>query len=444
MNAADSKSMSPSPKAGDGVLATLSDLVNTAWTQGPEEAGNALNRYLAPEARSDSYYEVPPVDTADSSTSATRLDVDEDGFAYWHYGPRNSWEPPYVVVKVRVSREKPDVINKFMTHAGEELLTPTLGSIVYSFFWHGTGTHAKKQVGPQRWDRRPVMVGQLCRINPQIPHHNYSVEGVAEAWMVLRPISGSGTSVVLRTHKREDGTSVKKKRRKQEEGGSTDHVRNREVPADNLKDPGIYGLVASGLWEKFRLYRSRCGLTLAELAQRCELDMYYLSKLEGIARRESTATKAPVSFALKNLERIAEVLDVTLEDIASSWSWTDRVKNLQKLDANELSPASHFLHPTYLQLKKGSASVVIKPPSSGIDNMCSWIVLSGQVAVTVTPEGPGTAKSVEFMLGEGRVLHVRHNPTVEIASPFRDASLLQIQYSSVCSCHGESGRETGQ
>ena len=146
-----------------------------------------------------------------------------------------------------------------------------------------------------------------------------------------------------------------------------------------------------------------------------------------------------MSFALKNLEKIAEVLDITLEDIATSWSWTDRVSNLHKLDANEVSAEPHFLHPAYLQLKKGGSSVVIDPPSSGIDNMCTWIVLNGQVAVTLTPLPP--ASPVTFMLEEGRVLHVRKNPTVEIASPFRDASLLQIQYANVCVCQGKHGQE---
>jgi transcriptional regulator with XRE-family HTH domain len=439
MNGSVGKTIGLSPTAGEAVPATLGDLVETAETQGWEKAGDSLNRYLSLKARADSFFEVPPVDESGSPTSATRLDVAEEGFNYWHYGPRNSWEPPYVVLKVRVSRKRPDAISMLMTHAGEELLTPISGSIVYSFFWLRESARLKTQAGLQRCDRQPVTVGQLCRINPQIPHHNYSVDGTSEAWMVLRPISGSGTSVVLRPHKHEETTPRKKEKgRKRDETATPDLVRNREIPAENLRDPGIYGLVASGLWEKFRLYRSRCGLTLAELADKCQLDMYYLSKLEGIARRRSTGTKAPVSFALKNLEKIAEVLDITLEDIVSSWSWTDRVSKLKELDADDVLSEPHFLHPACLQLKKGSASVVINPPSSGIDNMGSWIVLSGQVAVTLTPLAP--ASPVTFMLEEGRVLHVRKNPIVEIASPFRDASLLQIQYSSVCVCQGRSSQ----
>ena len=214
---------------------SLAWLAELFYTEGFEAAKHAFDQIAD---GSEPY----TVIKAGQGQPSLRTDVAEkDEIAYESYDPPALWQAPYSLKRVRFKAKPKD---HFMAHAGEEVLVPLSGSIVYHFFW----TEGKRP--PSRTVlEAPLVSGSIIRINPSVPHHTWSQGTAADAWMVFRHVSDMPTAISV---------------------DSASHPRAMALPPPRIfseeelaDDPARYALIAWGLAEKIRMHRELANLRIA-------------------------------------------------------------------------------------------------------------------------------------------------------------------------------------
>src|SRR5215469_6650961 len=175
------KRIKPSHKEG-----SLSWLEEIYFDQGRLAATGAFERLL-PEAAIGPYAILRP----GAGQPAQRTDTEErDGIVYEGFSAPAFWDVPYSLLRVRFEHvPKAD----FIFHGGEEILIPIAGRIAYHFYSCVESARPKK-VGLAS----PLKPDDIIRINPQLPHHTWAADKAgAEAWMIIRHMSDSASSISI-------------------------------------------------------------------------------------------------------------------------------------------------------------------------------------------------------------------------------------------------------
>lgn len=415
--------MSPTKKAGQKIRAgrkqgSLGWLEEIYFAQDHETAKAAFESKF-PVATENHYLLQRPGE----GQPVVRTDVEkEDGITYVSYSAPPFWEVPYQVLRLHLDKVKQE---RFIFHSGEELLTPLSGAIQYHLFWRDPKKPGKAP-GVDVID--PLKPGSIIRINPELPHHAWSVvrEGSA-AWMVIRHLSNTGPSITLDKHL--EAASL--------------HPTPRRVKASELKDPGRFSLIAWGIAEKIKQQRDRSNLRIAQVAAYCGVDPSHLSRIEN----------ADTNVSLETLLKIGKFLHIDIDALIAPppWGYDMAPLALQKPKeapgAAELlapppcrrqsSPPSHFLHPIYWELRAGQQ--VDEPRADKqrtkippLNHPSSWIVLQGRVIMDIrTPAG-----SIPELAGKDSVIHLREHSPQKLQA-LEDTKLLQIVFSGECFCRTE-------
>lgn len=357
----------------------------------------------------DKREEVPPYYIVHVGREADRTDVDKDKekITYLTYDPP-FLDQPYSIQRVKFEPQKKD---SFIYHAGEEILAPIAGEILYQFYW-SQGREEPKS----RPLKSALQHGSIIRINPQVPHHTWARGEPAEAWMIFRDLSDALISIGV------DSVFTKHAGLKQSP---------RHITEEELRDPGRYALTAWGLAEHIRCYRERANLDLTQLADACGIDTSHLSRIE----------KGITNVSLDVLMRIARCLGLNLEDLVcpSKLPW-EIAKIPTSSRKREAEPSEiwknwlqykHLLHATHWRMPSKSKieGSKLKIPKSAHS---SWILLTGEVKFKYTAEATSTPQVLE----SSGVLHLRREATESFAlEALEESQLLHITYSTECMCN---------
>jgi len=392
------KRIKPSQKEG-----SLSWLEEIYFEQGRDAATEAFERLL-PEAAIKPY----AILRSGAGLPTQRTDTEaQDGIVYEGFSAPAFWDVPYSLLRVRFEHvPKSD----FIFHGGEEILIPIAGEIAYHFYSSVESPRPRKvTLAP------PLKAGDIIRINPQLPHHTWAADrSGAEAWMIIRHLSDSASSISINS--RVSNADL--------------HPTPRRVTARDLKEPGRYALIAWGLSEKIRLHRERANWRIAQLAAACGIDPSYLSRIEN----------ADTNPSLETLVRIARLLHINIEEIVALVSWCYQVGTLPDPESWSREPMhhavlpkppglQHFLH--FIHWGVPAESVLEVPRSytcaDGVSS--SWIVLDGRVIFEISTG----AEACPELLERGSVIHFRDAAPRGIQA-LRDSELVQVVYSAACFC----------
>jgi transcriptional regulator with XRE-family HTH domain len=382
---------------------SLSWLEEIYFERGREAATEAFERLL-PEAAVRPY----AILRSGAGQPAQRTDTEaQDGIVYQGFSAPAFWDVPYSLLRVRFEHV---IKADFIFHGGEEILIPIAGQIAYHFY------SSVETPRPKKVTLAPALKpGDIVRINPQLPHHTWAAERAgAEAWMVIRHMSDSASSISINSRM-----------------SSADlHPTPRRVTARDLKEPGRYALIAWGLSEKIRLHRERANLRIAQLAAACGIDPSYLSRIEN----------ADTNPSLETLVRIARLLHINIEEIIAPVSWCYEIGHLPEAASWSQQPMHqavlgkppglpHFLHFVHWGVP---AESMLEVPSryacaEGVGS--SWIVLDGRVIFEIAVGSDAYPELLE----KGSVIHFRRAAPRGIQA-LRDSHLLQVVYSADCFC----------
>lgn len=376
---------------------SLASLEEVYFSEGYRSASDAFRRML-PDIDLRSHYLQRP----GQGQSVQRTDSQaSDGITYQSYNAPALWDVPYSLLRVGFEYvPKTD----FMYHGGEELLIPISGRIFYHFFCNSDGKPPERKMLDA-----PLEPGHMIRINPQLPHHTWAADrSGAEAWMIIRHLSDTATSISVNYELAEVDV----------------HSAPRRTRAKDLREPGRYSLVAWGLAEKLRYYRERANLRIAQLAAACGIDPSHLSRIEN----------ADTNVSIETLIRIARALHLSIDSLIAPMPWNCRIYPLTQ--AGETSShvffeeppgPDHFLHPSYHYLPAGCIMDDLIWPES--EAVASWIMLAGRIIVEIRS---GSGNSPE-LLEKGSVIHFRHASPTRIQA-LEESRILQVIYSGSCSC----------
>jgi transcriptional regulator with XRE-family HTH domain len=345
--------------------------------------------------------------------------VPGDEISFESYNPPASWNAGYAIQRVRFG---PKVKADFISHPGEELLIPERGTVAYHFFWSPGGSSLGRLVLSPA-----VSEGQILRANPQIPHHAWSVDGDAIAWVVYRHSMNSPIALIMEANSAAAVPHYHEEMwPRPNEPHALRHPHHRRMSATTLSRPGIYALVAWGISEQIREARLKAGLTPSDLAIQAGVDPSSISRLED----------AKANISLEMLHRVCDVLRIGISHSMESGNWVcernDIVPSRQETHTTVHVPrSSHFLHPFVLTLAKGERRIA--PGGAMIEpgGLASWIVLNGRLLAEL-PESMG-AKSM--VLDAGNVLHFRRPGEILIRA-LAHSTIIRIAHSSICECNG--------
>lgn len=382
---------------------TLAWLEETYFSQGYAAARKAFARHL-PEAAARPYGLL----RSEEGQPAQRTDTEvRDGISYKSFDAPALWNVPYSILRVSF---EPVPKKHFIHHGGEEILVPISGEVYYHFYSNNDAE------SPQRHQlNEPLRKGTIIRINPQLPHHTWAGgKDDAEAWMIFRHVSDLATSI--RVNSQHSSKALQ--------------ATPRRITIEDLKEPPTYALIAWGLAERISLHRVRANLRITQLAAMCGLDSSHLSRIES----------GDTNISLETLVRVARLLQINLDELIAPNPWCYEVAALTRATTSKRQavhqpplrrPSSppHFIHPIHWQVPRGCAA-----DASGIDSsvegvMSSWIVLDGQVIFEIVADSVTSRELLE----QGSVIHFRRGEAGRIQG-LQDSRLLQIVYSSVCSC----------
>jgi transcriptional regulator with XRE-family HTH domain len=342
-----------------------------------------------------------------------------DEISFESFNPPATWNAGYSIQRVRFG---PKVKSDFISHPGEELLIPAQGTVAYHFFWSPGGSSLGRLVLSPA-----VTEGQVLRVNPQIPHHAWGVEGDATAWVVYRHSMNSPIALVMeRTPSAAVPNLYEEVWERLKDSPPLRHPHHRRMSASSLSRPGTYALVAWGIAESIRDARLRAGLSPTDLAQQVGIDPSSISRLED----------AKANISVEMLHRVCDVLRIGMSHSMESGSWVCERNDIaaSQQDANTIlhvPRGQHYLHPFVLTLKKGEHRIAPAGVITELDGLCSWIVLNGRLLVEL-PESMG-AKSM--VLDAGNVLHFRRPGEIMIHA-LTQSTMVRIAYSTVCECNG--------
>lgn len=397
---------------------TLGRLAELFYGESELDAAAALKEYLPDAAFGDRCI----VGSGDAPR-VIRTDAPESvGITYHSYNPPPIWGAAHSVMRVEFPSAVP---RDFMSHAGEELLIPISGRVQYHFFWAPPGRV------PKREDLAvPVEPFELIRINPQIPHHTWSVDGPAEAWMIFRDVSEVPAAISLDPSLPTRGPV---------------QIHPRTLSSEALLDPSRYALIAWGIAERTRLHRERAGLGVQELAGLADVDPAQLSRLESGTR----------NLSLDALLRVARVLRIPLLDLIETAKWRyersrDIASGVRDEDHEEADDGEgegpipllsrpqglrHWLHPTRIRLPSNWHGDIQPERRFSAGDFTTWILLEGRLVLDGRDEQP------ERVVSAGSVVHFRTDGArhVETLAP---CHILQVSDSGNCTCHPEKKVET--
>ncbi len=369
---------------------------------GPSEAeAAAILREQMPEAAVEDQHIVGPGD----APKVLRTDAPESvGISYHSYNPPAIWGAGYSVMRVAFPHAVP---KDFMSHAGEELLIPVSGRVQYHFFWAPPGTPPRREEL-----KRPVDTFELIRVNPQIPHHAWSIGESAEAWMIFRDASEVPAAISL-------DPSVPTR-------GSV-QVEPRTLSTEALLDPSRYALAAWGVSERVRLHRQRAGLGVQELAALADVDPAQLSRLEAGTR----------NLSLDPLLRVMSVLRIPFLDLIETAKWSYERSGPARSPAGDKAvpilprPVGlrHWLHPASIRLAKGWRGRIEPAAPRAPGDFTTWIILKGRLLLL------GESDSRGSLVSAGSVVHFRGHPGGQIEA-LAASRILQVTDSGYCSCLG--------
>ncbi|MGB7210695.1 MAG: helix-turn-helix transcriptional regulator [Pyrinomonadaceae bacterium] len=386
------------------------------FQEGAAAASEVFSKLYSRSLEENYYVHLRP----DSGTKILRTDATGvNSVDYMHYDPPSFWENRHQVMRVEVNNHKPDV---FYYHDGEELVIPIKGpGVNYDFFWTEAGNKKLPKVYPGENEPLLVNEGEAVRIQPQIPHRAWGAgHGKTEAWMITRPLANTAAQIYVAWSDRDQNQASS---RQISEAQLKDSIKNK---------PGHYALIAWGISEEIRLKRQRANKSVADVAERCEIDAAHLSKIE----------KGQTNVSLETLIKILQFLDIDIarmveppSEAASTVELSQDFEGHKPLFtkppprspiAVDPVPArfeDHFIHPQLWRLGKNSA--VFKEP---IKSMwpSTWIMISGRAVVDLT--GPSSDwKGASEVLDKESVLHLRGNgPSITNILPLEDSVMLQI------------------
>lgn len=346
-----------------------------------------------------------------------------DADSYHDYSPPPLWQPAYQILRVQLM---PTPKSGFMHHSGEEIVVPVSGKgVVYSFLRPTTGRFAL-----EREVIKPLAVGEIMRTQPSVPHHTWSVDDPAEAWMVFRDLSFSAMAI------RCDPQSIL--------GLNVSGLKARAVDKEFFEqNPEVYCMAAFGVAEQIRYLRAKVGLPITELADMAGIDRAQLSRIES----------GQANVGVEKLMRIGDLLGFDPFDafLHNLWVYERRLlesagqdhpkgrksANAVYAESPDISKAQgrHYLHPTFYRVPAGQRHRIGGPDTKShaempLDSMESWIVLEGAAFFDMTVGGGSQRAYVQA----GSVLHLREplETTVQAVEPTK---LLRLTFSPLCICH---------
>jgi transcriptional regulator with XRE-family HTH domain len=381
---------------------SISWLEEIYFTEGYEAAYEAFHRLL-PDADLRSYYLQRP----GQGQLAQRTDIQSaENVAYRSFNTPALWNVPYSVLRMHLDHIPK---NDFVYHGGEELLVPISGRIQYHFFCNNDGEKAEPKI-----IENIISPGSIIRINSQLPHHAWALdEGGAEAWMILRHLGSAEASI----------------RVNYEWTGMDLHSAPRSLRANDLMEPGRYGLISWGLAEKIRLNREQANLRVSQVANACGIDAGLLSKIEG----------AEIDAPIDTLIRIAHFLRMGIDNLIAPFPWQYKIFNMPKVneksgDGIQMLVAKpqgddHFLHPSWRFIPAGHSLDIEDLSGFQAGTVASWIILAGRLIVSIK----GSIENSLELLEEGSVIHFRQSSPYRVQA-LESSQIVQVIYSTHCSC----------
>lgn len=383
----------------------------------------ALSQVLPPEA-------ILPF-KAQSGELVQRKDVPGDGIEHIAYHVPHVWgEPSYSIYKWNVTSSK--TLERLMSHSGEEVLFAVSGNLHYHFYWtEGAG-------GEPGLISRPVAEGTMIRILPNVPHHNTSPGRDSSGWMAIRHRSGSTAPIDDLDAEERHGAVLEDVDAAKGGKGHEDEVEGYSL--EELEDPTRFLLLLWDIPGKLKVARMRAGLSVAQLAQSCDIHPSYIWRLE----------KGDTNVSIHTLILIARMVRMDLTDLGLpnyfhihnedgaerhvpyQLGCNGRAKNLcQGIEVRPMlaRPANyeHWFHPHYWKIDKGvTVPECVTSADFGPDGKSTWIVLKGEITYKY-------AQEPKVVLEAGSVLHL-HNRALGTMKATEDSELLRIEFSAMCSC----------
>jgi transcriptional regulator with XRE-family HTH domain len=410
----------------------LSDLAVDQPGADPTEAKMAYDRGLSNLLLSTwPNYDLPfSITRLTEAPHGIRMDKPKDvKISYRVFTPPGHWGiHRYSLLRCTVRQCDAGQPARFMSHAGEELLYTEEKGLKYYFFDPHLGSADKELF---------VKPGIVYRIRPEIPHNNFYTEGEADCWMILRPLSGTYMTDThpdfageeIEEHAATPPTRQKKTSRSQaaeakeepkEESRLFIHREELNGTREGASPYSAYAMIALGLRDKIRVARLRSGLSLNELAQLTSLNPSYLGRLE--------AGRANVS--IENLARLARLIGI---DLASLRDELRAKPYFAKY--TDAKSEQHWLHPHLWDLRDGQKLELEFEDQPLMGDCSSWILAKGEVVFHYRPKsGERPRKEI---LAQDDVVHLRTLKKDEHGvsfTPIEDARLIEVRYSSRCSC----------
>jgi len=368
-------------------------------------------------------FKVPP------GEPVQRKDVPGGGIEHIAYHVPHVWgEPSYSIYKWNVAASK--TLERLMSHSGEEVLFAVTGNLHYHFRWtEGTGSEPRPI-------SRPVAEGTMIRILPNVPHHNTSPERDSWGWMAIRHRSGSTAPI--------DDLDAEEGRRAVLEDAAAKGAKDKEdvegYSVEQLEDPTRFLLLLWDIPGKLRVARMRAGLSVAQLAQSCDIHPSYIWRLE----------KGDTNISIHTLILIARMVRMDLTDLGLPkyfhihdedgaekyvpYQMGSNGKAITLCPGIEVRPLlahpanyEHWFHPHYWKIRRDvTVPESVTSTDFGPDGKSTWIVLKGEITYKY-------AQEPKVVLEAGAVLHLR-NRALGTMKATEDSELLRIEFSAMCSC----------
>ena len=348
------------------------------------------------------------------STLRTEVTAASD-ITYLSFDPPELWGSSYSVLKATFAPRR--VRTEFMSHAGEEVLVPTAGKILYHFAWTPGGQVPEVRLTPV------LERGAAIRLASQVPHHTWAAgAGEAAAWMVFRPISESPTAINVRARQEGRGKTV----------GRTGYTRNQVL------NPVTYALLAWGIAEQTRLFRDRANIGVSALAALCHVDPAQISRIEAASQNVS----------IEAIARLARFLRLPLPQLVAqaAQEWMVETVPVGEEQASPERPTwtpilvprsdlQHHLHLGILRLGGLWAGPAPLPRALPPGKIVTWIVLEGALEIQLREARASATVLRAELLQKGSVAHFRHVMPTHLAAR-APCSVLQITASGECTCGG--------
>lgn len=394
-------------KRREGTLAWLTDIL--VDENGETKAKEALQQILV---RNFPGYPNRTYKLDSEGEQVYRTDAMDDKWeVFREFSPPGTWTPPYSLLKVKFLPN--GTRNRLISHLGEEILIPTSGQIDYVFLRKQKEGLVRELVSES--ESGPLGAGDVIRVQPSVPHYTWAHgDKEAEAWMLIRDISGNLASVRSKT-KKNDGVSP--------------HHHDREHFENN---PENYPMYAWGIAEKISYFRAAADMEIFNLANRLGIDRAQVSRIES-----GGTNLGLLRMILIGAELGFDALEGLTENL-----WVNERGNLPTLGGNEHSDFGDELacrsdwrplvSAKSLELKaqqewppkkkkradeETQVNDENKPPTASIS---SWLMLKGSAFLNTT-------SSHDNYLSEGSVFHVRSPEEVIKIVAHTPAQLIRFE-----------------